>query len=491
MCGIIGISSHHPAAAELYDGLMHLQTRGQDAAGILTYNGQFHLKKGSGLVRDIFDQDNMKPLKGSMGLGHTRYSTNGSAFDPENAQPFFTTSPYGVAMVHNGNLTNYHELKKELASKDRYHCNSQSDLEVIMNVFASKLHSLPNSDDVFKSICKAVESVYQRTRGGYSVIGIIAEKGMIAFRDPHGIRPLVMGKRTTQEIVPQDEYIFSSENTMYYPMGFELVGDVQPGEVVYVDMRGNIQRKRLRKELFTPDIFEYVYLCRPDAIINNVSVYRARLRMGQNLAKRWKEKFPEVLPDVVVPVPFTSTTAALSMAHELGVRYTEGIYKNQFIGRTFIMPGQELRKRSVMHKLSPQRFELEGKDVLLVDDSIVRGTTCPEIIQMVRHAGAKKVYFASACPPIKYPDFYGIDIPTRGELIAAHKTIDEIQTFIDADILLYQEIDDLVEAVTRKGEHHIDRPSMPYLDGWYVTQDIDLQKMEQLELEREQGRACG
>ncbi|MBI5134650.1 amidophosphoribosyltransferase [Candidatus Uhrbacteria bacterium] len=491
MCGIIGITSHRPVATELYDGLMHLQTRGQDAAGILTYNGQFHLKKGSGLVRDIFDQNNITRLKGTMGLGHTRYSTNGSAFDPENAQPFFISSPYGIAMVHNGNLTNYHELKQELAQKDRYHCNSQSDLEVIMNVFAAKLHSLPEKGDFFASICKAVSAVYDRTSGGYSVIGVIADKGMIAFRDPHGIRPLVIGKRTTQEIIPQDEYIFSSENTMYYPLGFELIGDVAPGEVVFVDMHGNMQRKRIKKDLFTPDIFEYVYLARPDAIINNVSVYRARLRMGQNLAKQWKKKYPDVLPDVVIPVPFTSTTAALSMARELGVRYTEGIYKNQFIGRTFIMPGQALRRRSVMHKLSPQRFEIEDKDVLLVDDSIVRGTTSREIVQMVRHAGARKVYFASTCPPVKFPDFYGIDIPTREELIAAHKTVDEIKTFIDSDILLYQEIDDLVEAVTRKGEHHIDRPSMPYLDGWYVTGDVDLEKMDQLELEREQGRVCG
>jgi len=489
MCGIIGITSQQPVANELYDGLMHLQHRGQDAAGILTYNGQFHLKKGSGLVRDIFDQNNMTRLKGSMGLGHTRYSTNGSAFDPENAQPFFTTSPYGIAMVHNGNLTNYHELKKELAQKDRYHCNSQSDLEVIMNVVASKLHDLPEHNDLFDSICQAVESVYTRVRGGYSVIGIIADKGIIAFRDPHGIRPLVIGERKNPQGIA--EYVFSSENAMHYPLGFTLLNDVQPGEVVFVDPQGNMQRKRLRKELFTPDIFEYVYLARPDAIMNNVSVYRARLRMGQNLAKRWKEKYPDVRPNVVVPVPFTSTTAALSMASSLHVRYTDGLYKNQFIGRTFIMPGQAQRKRSVLHKLSPQRFELEGKDVLLVDDSIVRGTTCKEVVRLVRSAGAKKVYFATTCPPVKYPDFYGIDIPTRGELIAAKKTVEEIREFIGADILLYQEIDDLVEAVTRKGNHHIDRPSMPYLDGWYVTGDVDLDKMSKMEEEREQGRACG
>ncbi len=493
MCGIIGMYSNAPVATELYDGLIHLQHRGQDAAGMLTFDGRFHLKKGSGFVRDIFDESNMARLEGNWGLGHTRYSTNGSAHDVENAQPFFTRSPYGIAMIHNGNLTNYHKLKDELAVKDRLHSNSGSDLEVIMHVFASKLQTLPDDGKpFFESICQAVESVYDRCHGGYSVITIIAGKGMLAFRDPHGIRPLVYGKRTSDGIVQISDYIFSSENTMYSPLGFELEGDVGAGEVVFIDMEGQVHRRVLRKEQFTPCIFEYVYLARPDAIINNVSVYRARLRMGENLAKRWKEKFPGVLPDVVVPVPFSSNTAALSMAHELGVRYTEGLYKNQFIGRTFIMPGQALRKRSVLHKLSPQRLELEGKDVLLVDDSIVRGTTSMEVVRLVRNAGAKKVYFATTCPPVKYPDFYGIDIPTREELIAANKTEQEIQEYMGADILLYQTIDDLVEAVTRKGEHHIDRPSMPYLDGWYVTGDVDLATMDVLEQYRKEERlGCG
>ncbi len=482
MCGIIGIFSHKPVATEIYDGLIHLQHRGQDAAGILTYNGGFHLKKGAGLVRDVFDQYNMELLDGNWGLGHTRYPTAGSKHGAENAQPFTISSPYGIAMIHNGDLTNYKELKEELMVKDRRHCNSSSDLEVIMHVFAAKLTELSESNDFFENICTAVESVFERTRGAYSVLGIIAGKGMIAFRDPHGIRPFVCGTRRNSDGTV--DYIFSSENTMYYPLGFKYEGNVQPGEIIFINTKGEMQSRVIRKELFTPCIFEYVYLARPDSMINQVSVYRARLRMGQNLAKRWKEKYPDIIPDIVIPIPFSSNTAALSMAHELGVRYSEGLYKNPFIGRTFIMPGQAKRKKSILQKLSPQETEIRGKDVLLVDDSIVRGNTSQEVVKLVRNAGAKKVYFASACPPVKFPDFYGIDLPTRAELIAAHKTEDEIREFIGADILLYQNIPDLVEAVTRRGEHNIDRPSMPYLDGWYVTGDIDEKRMGMLEEEK-------
>lgn len=484
MCGILGIFSHKPVATELYDGLIHLQHRGQDAAGILTYDGTFHLKKGAGYVRDVFDQSNMERLEGNWGLGHTRYPTAGSRHSVEDAQPFMNMSPYGIAMVHNGDLTNYAALKQELAEKDRRHCNSGSDLEVILHVFAAKLNELDPANDFFENICAAVESVFTRTRGAYSVLGIIAGKGMFAFRDPHGIRPFACGTRVDSN--GKVEYIFSSESTMYYPLGFKFQGNVQPGEVIYINEKGEMQSRVLRKEIFTPDIFEYVYLARPDSIINNVSVYRARLRMGQNLAKRWKEQHGSVTPDVIIPVPFSSNTAALAMAHELGIRYSEGIYKNAFVGRTFIMPGQEKRRKSVLQKLSPQESEIKGKNILLVDDSIVRGTTSREVVKLMKEAGALKVYFASACPPVKYPDFYGIDMPTRAELIAAHKTIDEIREYIGADILLYQTIPDLVEAVTRKGEHNIDRPSMPYLDGWYVTGDIDIHKIELLEKEKVQ-----
>jgi amidophosphoribosyltransferase len=482
MCGILGIYSHKPVATDLYDGLIHLQHRGQDAAGMLTYNNHFHLKKGLGYVRDVFDQDHMERLEGNWGIGHTRYPTAGSKSDVENAQPFYVSSPYGIAMAHNGDLTNYAALKNELATNDRRQCNSSSDLEVILHVFAAKLESLPTSNDFFDSICQAVEAVFTRARGAYSVVGMIAGKGMIAFRDPHGIRPFVYGEKKNPD--GTSDYIFSSENTMYYPLGFTLAGDIQPGEVLFVDNSGTLHRKRLRHETFTPCIFEYVYLARPDSTLNDISVYRARLRMGQNLAKQWKSKYPEIIPDIVIPVPFSSNTAALSLAHELGIRYSEGLYKNPFVGRTFIMPGQAQRRKSVLQKLSPQIFEIKDKNVLLVDDSIVRGTTSQEVVKLIRDAGAKEVYFASACPPVKYPDFYGIDMPTSSELIAAKKTDIEICEFIGADILLYQTIEDLVEAVTRKGNHHIDRPSMPYLDGWYVTGDIDTAKLQDLEKEK-------
>lgn len=482
MCGIIGMFSNEPVAQDIYDGLIHLQHRGQDACGILTYNQRFHIEKGPGMIRDVFTQENIDRLEGNIGLGHTRYSTAGSKFGVENAQPFIVSSPYGISMIHNGDLTNYSELKKELEVKDRRHCNTTSDLEVIMHVFAAKLATLDPNNDIFENLCKAVESVFDRTRGGYSVIGIIAGVGMIAFRDPHGIRPFVCGTR--QRADGKRDYIFSSENTMYYPLGFELQGNVQPGELVFINLKGEMQSRVLRKEMFTPDIFEYVYFARPDSMINNVSVYRARLRMGQNLAKKWKEQYPDILPDVVVPVPFSSNTAALSMAHELGVRYTEGLYKNSYVGRTFIMPGQKMRRKSVLQKLSPQETELKDKNVLLVDDSIVRGTTSKEVVKLVRDAGAKKIYFASTCPPIKYPDYYGIDLASRKDLIAANKTEEEIREYIGADILLYQKIDDLVEAVTRKGEHNIDRPSMPYLDGWYVTGDIDVNNLDNMEKEK-------
>ena len=482
MCGIIGIFSSKPVAGELYDGLIHLQHRGQDACGIGTFNGRFHRKKDAGLVRDVFKQDDMDTLLGDWGIGHTRYGTAGGRATAENAQPFINYAPYGLVMAHNGDLTNYTALKEELASKDRRHCNSDSDLELIMAVFESKLYEHDDEDDFFEALCKATESVYERCIGGYSVVGIIANKGMIAFRDPHGIRPLCCGTRPNDD--GGRDFIFSSENTMYYPLGFNFKGNVQPGELVYINEKGEMRSRVLRNEQFTPDIFEYVYLARPDAMLNNVSVYRSRLRMGQNLAKRWKEQYPDILPDIVIPVPFSSNTAALAFAHEIDVRYSEGLYKNPFVGRTFIMPGQEKRRKSILRKLSPQEVEIRGKDVLLVDDSIVRGNTSKEVVKLVRDAGAKKVYFLSAAPPVKYPDFYGIDIATRNELIAANKSVEEIRGFIGADILMYQTIDDLVEAVTRKGEHNIDRPSMPCFDGWYVTGDIDDARITELEQEK-------
>jgi len=478
----MGIFSHQPVVADIYDGLIHLQHRGQDAAGICTYDNRFHIKKGPGYVRDVFHAGNFPILEGNWGLGHTRYATAGARYDIDDAQPFKLHSPYGIAMIHNGDLTNYAELKDELAVKEKRHCNTTSDLELILNVFASKLHEVNGDNDIFTQICRSVESVFDRCVGGYSVISILADKGMFAFRDPHGIRPLVWGKRTDKN--GNTDYIFSSENTMYYPLGFEMQGDIKPGEVMFIDKQGKMMRKQIRKDYFTPCIFEYVYLARPDAMMNNISVYRSRLRMGQNLGKKWKETYPDITPDIVIPIPFSSNTSALAMAHEIGVRYSEGLYKNAFVGRTFIMQGQEARKKSILQKLSPQITDIEGKDVMLVDDSIVRGNTSKKVVDLVRYAGAKKIYFVSACPPVKFPDFYGIDIPTRGELIGANLNNEQIRKSIGADILLYQTIEDLVEAVTRKGDHGIDRPSMPCLDGWYVTGDIDEEKIKNLEKEK-------
>ncbi|MFA6486202.1 MAG: amidophosphoribosyltransferase [Candidatus Magasanikbacteria bacterium] len=487
MCGIVGILSHRPVAQELYDSLIHLQHRGQDAAGMVTYDQQFHLKKGMGLVRDIFQQSNMERMQGNLGIGHTRYPTVGSSDGGiEDAQPFIVNSPYGITMAHNGNLTNYTELKKNLEERDHRHCNSGCDVETILNVFASSLRADTQYENFFENICHAVKSVYERAHGAYSVIAIIAGYGMVAFRDPHGLRPMVCGMRTNDDHTR--DYIFSSENTMYSALGFKPMGNVAGGEVVFVNENGEMQSRILRQEKFTPCVFEYVYFARPDSMMNNVSVYRSRLRMGQNLAIKWKEKYPDILPDVVVPIPFSSNTAALSMASELGVRYSEGIYKNSFVGRTFIMPGQKIRKRSVLQKLSPQETELKDKNVMLLDDSIVRGTTSKEIVRLVREAGAKKVYFVSACPPVKFPCFYGVDMPTKSELIAANMDNEQIREFIGADILLYQTIDDLVEAVTRRGDHNIARPCLACLDNFYITGDIDEKKMKEMEDERNKER---
>jgi amidophosphoribosyltransferase len=487
MCGIVGIVGSEEASPQLYESLLNLQHRGQDATGIATFNGRFHVSRGAGYVREAYSQASLIALRGTMGLGQTRYSTAGSALDVGNAQPFLTNSPYGVALVHNGNLTNYPEIRKALQEKNDFHCNSDSDTEALLGVFATELRNAPESDDFFATLTRAVSQVFSRVRGGYSIIGMVAGQGLFAFRDPHGIRPLVMGSRPREEGEGAD-YIFASENAPFAPLGFDFAGDVAPGEVVFVPhnagVSGPLKRLKLADEQFTPDVFEYIYFARPDAFINQVSVYRARLRMGQNLARRWKELHPDIVPDLVVPVPFTSNPFALAFAHEIGARYSEALYRNVFVGRTFLMPGMNERAKSVRRKLTPQQVELEGKDILLVDDSIVRGVTSREVVNMVREAGANKVYFASACPPVKYPDFYGIDIPTKDELIASRMDEEGIREFLGADVLLYQTIPDLTEAILRRGDHGIDRLSMPYLDGWYVTGDIDEKRMDEVKRAR-------
>ncbi|MCK4903625.1 MAG: amidophosphoribosyltransferase [Candidatus Marinimicrobia bacterium] len=484
MCGVVGLISQKPVASELYDSLIYLQHRGQDAAGIITYNRRFHTKKGVGYVRDIFDERNMSRLKGNIGIGHTRYPTTGK-YDKEDAQPVWTGVPYGIAMAHNGNLVNHRELLLELSQKDGRHLNTSVDVEVILHVFAGKLEKLRNTDNngnFFEHVCQAIREVHKRVSGAYSVICMIIGKGMVVFRDPHGIRPLTKGERTSYN--GKTDYIFASEPSVFYSLGFESKSDVAPGEVIYISEDGQYHSKILSSKKFTPCIFEYVYFARPDAILDDVSVYRSRLRMGQNLANAWKVKYPNVTPDIIIPAPATSNNAALAMANEMGVRYSEGLYKNPFIGRTFIMPGQQKRKKSIRHKLVPLSFEIKDKDVMIVDDSIVRGNTSQEIVKMVRDFGANKIYFVSACPPLINPCFYGVDIPTRSELIASNMSIEDIREHLDVDILMYQELDDLIEAVTRKGEHEIYRPCAACLDGNYVTGDVKETKINALEKQR-------
>ena len=484
MCGIAGIYSHKLVAGELFDCIINLQHRGQDAAGIMTYDDRMHKEKGLGLAKEIFNKENISLLTGNIGISHNRYPTRGG-FGHGEVQPFWTSVPYGIALGHNGNLTNYDELADEVTQKESRYLNTTSDTEVLLHLFADQLHKdVPpqTSEEFFDLLCEAVSNIFQIVRGAYSVTSIIIGKGLVVFRDPQGIRPLVKGERPNGK--GGKDYIFASENTMFYALGYKPKGTVLPGELIYVDESGKVFSKRLIKKEFNPCIFEYVYFARPDATLNDVSVYRSRLRMGQNLAEAWKKKHPDIVPDIVIPAPSTANTAALSFAHELGVRYSEGLYKNTFIGRTFIMPGQAERIKSLKYKLVPQELEIRDKKVMIMDDSIVRGNTSREIVRMLRDFGAKKVYFASACPPVKSPCFYGVDMPTRSELIAGNMNVDEIEKFLKVDTLFYQEIDDLVEAVTRKGDHHIDTPCMACLDGHYVANDIDAATIKNMETQR-------
>ena len=488
MCGIAGIYSHKPVAAELYDSIIHLQHRGQDAAGIMTYDDRMHKEKGMGLAKEIFSKENIKLLTGNIGISHNRYPTHGG-FSHGEIQPFWTSVPYGIALGHNGNLTNYNELAAEVIKEETRYLNTTSDSEVLLHLFADELHQdVPpqTNKEFFELLCEAVTNIFNKVRGAYSVTSIIIGKGLVVFRDPQGIRPLVKGERSNGN--DGKDYIFASENTMFYALGYEPKGTVLPGELIYVSEEGEVFSRRLVKKEFNPCIFEYVYFARPDATLNDVSVYRSRLRMGQNLAVAWKRKHPDKTPDIVIPAPSTANTSALSFAHELGVRYSEGLYKNTFIGRTFIMPGQAERKKSLKYKLVPQELEIRDKKVMILDDSIVRGNTSQQIVKMLRDFGAKEVYFTSACPPVKSPCFYGVDMPTKRELIAGNMTEDEIQDFLNVDALLYQKIDDLVEAVTRKGDHHIDTPCMACLDGKYVANDIDEAKIAEMEAIRNEDR---
>lgn len=487
MCGIVGIYSHEPVARELYDSLIHLQHRGQDAAGILTCDERFYPKHGLGLVREIFTANDLNLLKGHVGIAHTRYPTAGG-YSESDIQPLWVGSPRGIALAHNGNLVNYDELAEDIRSKQHRHLNSNLDSELLLLALADNLaigsYTDHDDEEFFSQLCRAVKNIFATVKGSYSVVSLVIGKGLVAFRDPHGIRPLVWGERNSAQ--GNSDYIFASETTAFHALGFEPKGDLQPGEVAYVNKSGKLFRQVISAKEFRPCVFEYVYFARPDSTLDGVSVYRSRLRMGQNLARRWKEIYPAIMPDVVIPAPFTANTAALSFANELGIPYSEGLYKNPFIGRTFIMPNQKERARSVRYKLTPQKIEIENKDVLIVDDSIVRGTTSREIVKMVRESGAKNIYFVSSAPPIINPCFYGIDMPSRKELIAAQQTEDEIRQFLGVDRLLYQTQADLVEAITRRGQHQIETPCMGCMNGKYICGNITEDKIRLLEQKREQ-----
>jgi amidophosphoribosyltransferase len=482
MCGIVGIFSHQSVNQELYDALTMLQHRGQDAAGIMTNDGdRLYLRKDNGLVRDVFNKDeHMLQLRGRIGIGHVRYPTAGCTTSAE-AQPFYANMPYGISLSHNGNLTNAEELKQELFREDRRHLNTESDSEVLLNVFAHELliqNKLKLSpEDIFN----AVSGVHRRCRGAYAVSAMISGYGIVGFRDPFGIRPVVFGQRETSN---GPEYMIASESVALDALGFELVDDIQPGEAVYITLDGKLHRRQCSANpVYSPCIFEYVYLARPDSVIDDIYVYKARLRMGVKLAEKMLREWPDHDIDVVIPIPDTSRVAGAELAARLGVNYREGFIKNRYIGRTFIMPGQAQRKKSVRHKLNPIDVEFRGKNVLLVDDSIVRGTTSQEIIQMARDAGARKVYFASAAPPVRYPNVYGIDMPTAAELVAHGRSHAELERLLGADRLIYQDLEDLIEAVRHK-HSRIERFDCSVFTGEYITQDITTEYLNQLELFR-------
>ncbi|MCB1937781.1 MAG: amidophosphoribosyltransferase [Rhodocyclaceae bacterium] len=483
MCGILGVVATTPVNQLLYDGLQVLQHRGQDAAGIATSEGgRFLMHKGSGLVRDVFRTRNMRNLQGNWGIGHVRYPTAGSACNAAEAQPFYVNSPFGLMLAHNGNLTNSEELKREMFLADLRHINTNSDSEVLLNVLAHELQAASNGcrlDD--RTIFAAVAAVHRRCRGAYAAVVMIAGVGLLAFRDPYGIRPLVIGRHDTDA---GSEWLVSSESVAIDALGFKLLRDVEPGEAVLIDTDGVFRSQACAQQTtHAPCMFEYVYLARPDSLIDGVSVYEARLKMGEFLADKFRRTMPHVHIDVVIPIPDSSRPAALELANCLGIPYREGFVKNRYIGRTFIMPGQAVRRKSVRQKLNTIHQEFKGKSVLLVDDSIVRGTTSQEIVSMAREAGATKVYFASAAPPVRYANVYGIDMPTRAELIASDRSDAEICRAISADGLIYQDLDDL-RASVRAINPSINFFETSCFDGCYVTGDVTAAYLSGVETQR-------
>jgi len=478
MCGIIGIAGTGNVAPALYDALTILQHRGQDAAGIATLDGlQIKLHKGRGLVRDVFEPEQMRSLTGRVGIGHVRYPTAGSDSSSE-AQPFYVNSPYGIALGHNGNLINTEELTQELFDSDRRHLNTKSDSELLLNVLAHELQKQNPPRLEPEHIFAAVDAVYRRCRGAFSAIALICGHGVLGFRDPYGIRPMVLGYRKNRKGL---EYALASESVALDVLGFTLMRDLEPGESVFISLDGELHTHvSSYQQTLTPCIFEYVYFARPDSLLDDISVYKARLRMGQALARKILRERPDHDIDVVIPVPDTSRTAALPLAYDLDVKYREGFIKNRYIGRTFIMPGQKQRKKSVRQKLNAIDLEFRNKNVLIVDDSIVRGTTSQKIIQMAREAGARKVYFASASPPVRYPNIYGIDMPATDELIAAGRNEQEIQEVLGADWLIYQDLPDLIKAC-REGNERIKQFDTSCFSDEYVTgvEDGYLEKLRE------------
>lgn len=488
MCGLVGLVSRGNVnvAPEIYDALTVLQHRGQDAAGIMTCSrGKFNQRKSEGLVRDVFRQQHMQRLEGSMGIGHVRYPTAGSS-GPALAQPFYVNSPYGIALGHNGNLTNSAALTRALFESELRHLNTDSDSEVLLNIFAYELQRLgklkPEPSDIFA----AVNAVHRRCRGAYAAVSMLVNHGMVAFRDPYGIRPLVIGYRDSPG---GRDYLVASESVALDVVGFTLINDVAPGEAVFVDADGVLHRQQCAASpQLHPCIFEHVYFARPDSMIDRISVYKTRMRQGSALASKIQRERPQHDIDVVIPIPDTSRTAGQSLAHDLGIKFREGFIKNRYIGRTFIMPGQTMRKKSVRQKLNPIDLEFRDKNVMLVDDSIVRGTTCHEIIQMARDAGARKVYFASAAPPVRFPNVYGIDMPSPQELIAHDRTVKEIQELIGADWLVYQDLDDLISCVNDVNDN-IEGWECSVFNGNYITGDVDDAYLAKLDaLRRDEAR---
>ena len=483
MCGIVGVISQAPVNQLIYDALLLLQHRGQDAAGIVTMQGtKCFMHKARGMVKDVFRTRNMRALPGSVGLGQVRYPTAGNAYSEEEAQPFYVNAPFGIVLVHNGNLTNAHALKDELFEIDRRHINTESDTEVLINVLAHELERAGRDLALTPQLVfKAVSAVHKRIKGSYAVVALIAGHGLLAFRDPFGIRPLCYGTLETPE---GPEVMVASESVALEGTGHHFVRDIAPGEAVFIDLAGKVHAQQCAESpTLNPCMFEFVYLARPDSVMDGISVYQARLNMGETLAQRVISTMPPSQIDVVIPIPESSRPSAMQLAQKIGKPYREGFVKNRYVGRTFIMPGQAVRKKSVRQKLNAISVEFKGRNVLLVDDSIVRGTTSKEIVQMAREAGANKVYMASAAPPVRYPNVYGIDMPTKEELIAHNRSMEEIREFIGADALIYQDVDAMKRVVGALNPR-LNGFEASCFDGTYITGDVSAADFDAMQAQR-------